>query len=540
MVGGPCVGTSRTRCATWRRRACRSRRTRAARRPTARSTRRASRSSAPGRSRGSWRRRWANRSPARSTRARDVGRAPVPLRDAMVARAALDAVRARVGEDVGIDAAASAWEAVAHACGAFEDGPARRDAAATAALDAASADLEALRALLRTTGRPDPSAAAWTYGLRSLHRAALAAPDDDERVHAARAKWKRLRLAVRAYRAAAPELPRPWVAEVEAVCTLLGDDHDQVLVREQLAAGMGGVPEEALEHLAQRRGASGRHSATRRWRAWRGSRRSLRRGSRRAIARTWRSTEAPRGAGRCGAIRQRPVLAFGDQRRDRSIRRRCPARSRPEGVLHATRSSDDDRAPARPLGRPARPRLRGADRRDLRDRGREPGLRGANRCGRRSGRRARGGRARVRGSAGREPDRADVLGLVRRRVRLRVLVPRHPWHVLARPPRVVLQGRRAEPRGLVDRRGAQADVGGGRRALRGARDDGPELAGVRLPVAVRRRRAPARSIARPCGATRRARRPPERDREPSDRAAGEGPPATSAPTSGRPPPCCCS
>jgi hypothetical protein len=123
-------------------------------------------------------------------------------------------------------------------------------------LDAAVADLEALREFLRTTGKPDPSAGSWARGLRSLHRAArraaraaLAAPDDDERVHAARSRWKRLGLAVRAYRAAARELVGPWLAEVEAVCALLGDDHDQVLVRGRLAAGVDGVPEAALERL---------------------------------------------------------------------------------------------------------------------------------------------------------------------------------------------------------------------------------------------------------------------------------------------------
>ncbi len=187
-------------------------------------------------------------------RARDVGRALAPLRDAVAARAALEVVRGRVGVDAGLDA--DAWAAVARACGAVEDRSAQRGVAATAVLEAAAADLETLRALLRTTGSPDPSVVAWTRGLRALHRtarraarAALAAPDDDERVHAARSRWKRLGLVVRAYRAAAPELVRPWVAEVEAVCALLGDDHDQVLVRERLAAGVDGVPPEALERL---------------------------------------------------------------------------------------------------------------------------------------------------------------------------------------------------------------------------------------------------------------------------------------------------
>ncbi|MFN2323019.1 MAG: CHAD domain-containing protein [Trueperaceae bacterium] len=187
-------------------------------------------------------------------RARDVGRVLAPLRDAVAAQAALDVVRARAGETAGLDAAA--WEAVARACGAEEDRSAQRGAAVAAVLDSAAAELTTLRALLRTTGKPEPSAAAWVHGLRALHRtarraarAALAAPEDDQRVHAARSKWKRLGLAVRAYRAAAPELVRPWVAEVEAVCALLGDDHDQVLVRERLASGVDGVPEEALERL---------------------------------------------------------------------------------------------------------------------------------------------------------------------------------------------------------------------------------------------------------------------------------------------------
>ncbi|MDF1521523.1 MAG: CHAD domain-containing protein [Trueperaceae bacterium] len=185
-------------------------------------------------------------------RARDAGRALAPLRDAAAARAALDAVRAHVGTDADLDA--DAWAAVARACGAEAGGPERP--AASAALDAATADLEVLRALLRTTERPAPSAAAWARGLRRLHRsarrtarAALASPDDDERVHAARAAWKRLGLAVRAYRAVAPALVGPWVTEVEAVCALLGDDHDQVVLRERLAAGVEGVPEAVLERL---------------------------------------------------------------------------------------------------------------------------------------------------------------------------------------------------------------------------------------------------------------------------------------------------
>ncbi len=187
-------------------------------------------------------------------RARGVGRALAPLRDAVAARAALDVVRARVGKDAGLDAAS--WEAVARACGAVEDGSAHRGVASTAVLDAAAVDLKGLRALLRTTGRPEPSPTAWARGLRSMHRtarraarAALAAPDDDERAHAARSQWKRLGLAVRAYRSAAPQLVRPWVTEVEAVGALLGDDHDQVLVRERLAAGVDGVPDEAVEKL---------------------------------------------------------------------------------------------------------------------------------------------------------------------------------------------------------------------------------------------------------------------------------------------------
>lgn len=186
--------------------------------------------------------------------ARDVGRTLAPLRDAVAARAALDVVRARLGADAGLDAAA--WEAVARAGGAVEDGSAHRGVAATAVLDGAVTDLEGLRVQLRTATRPEPSTVAWTHGLRALHRtarraarAALATPDDDERVHAARSQWKRLGLAVRAYRAAAPALVRPWVAEVEAVCALLGDDHDQVLVRERLVAGVDGVPEEAVEKL---------------------------------------------------------------------------------------------------------------------------------------------------------------------------------------------------------------------------------------------------------------------------------------------------
>ena len=137
------------------------------------------------------------------------------------------ALRARLVGDrdaelAGVDAAA-AITAVA----LLHDVQARLRAVAVATADGGS------------TGTAPPDAVL-RRGLSRQHRRALAATraalarPDDERLHDARKRWKELGYVMRWWAPAWPRVIEPWLVEVDALGDLIGEHHDQAVLRARL------------------------------------------------------------------------------------------------------------------------------------------------------------------------------------------------------------------------------------------------------------------------------------------------------------------
>lgn len=150
---------------------------------------------------------------------------------------------------------------------------ARRDAELAsldaAAVEAAAAALENVAADLGREERARLAAltaedldGAWARGLARLHRRALRATrvalevPDDARLHAARRRWKELGYVVRWLAPAWPRVIEAWSTEVDELGDLIGNLHDQAVLRSRLAGLVAVTDAELLRDTAA---ASERH-----------------------------------------------------------------------------------------------------------------------------------------------------------------------------------------------------------------------------------------------------------------------------------------